>query len=100
MILLAVGICAVAVILLSHSFYQDQKIATKTTKKGKTEVTIQAPSDVTSQGQIGVVPDQHPSVVKEIVTDERKDNAVIFVRKSVANFFRTLFRVVIAPNAP
>ncbi|MBS1558974.1 MAG: hypothetical protein JST69_09640 [Bacteroidetes bacterium] len=100
-LLLAIGLCAVLVILLSHSFYKESHQAAPSEKsKDKTEVSIQTPSEVTPQGQIGIVNDQNAAVVKELVTDEHKNETFAFVRKSVIGFLKTLFRVIISPNAP
>ncbi|WHZ09301.1 MAG: hypothetical protein OJF59_003057 [Cytophagales bacterium] len=101
-VLLSAGICAVAVILLSHVFFVNNQSTTQKQEKAKdkTEVKIQAPTEVTSQGQTGIVNDQNAVVVKEIVVDQPTNEIVVFVQKTTINFFKTLFRVFISPNAP
>jgi hypothetical protein len=103
-ILLATGICAVVVILLSQSFYQTSGLAVKSKtekSKDKTEVTVHAPSDVASQGHSVELNEQQPShVEEELILNDKKNETVIFLRKSAVNFFATLFRVIISPNAP
>jgi len=100
-ILLASGICAVLVILLSHSFYKSEPIAKiKAKKSDKTEVTIQIPADVAAQGQAVELDEQQPTIVKELDLSDKKTEAVVFIRKTTLNFFKTLFRVIISPNAP
>ncbi|MBI1770596.1 MAG: hypothetical protein HY015_01380 [Bacteroidetes bacterium] len=104
-ILLASGICAVLVILLSQSFYQPSGVAlkSKTEKSGqaaKKEVIIHAPSDVTSQGQSVELSHQQPSLLERLILNDKKKEVVVFIRKTTLNFFRTLFRVIISPNAP
>ncbi|GHN01456.1 hypothetical protein WSM22_29450 [Cytophagales bacterium WSM2-2] len=101
-ILLASGICAVVVILLSQSFYKSAEplAKAKTEKSDKTEVTIQAPSDVAAQGQAVELNAQQPLLIEELSTTNKKNDFVVFVRKTTLNFFKTLFRVIISPNAP
>ncbi|HTH55615.1 MAG TPA: hypothetical protein VL728_06185 [Cyclobacteriaceae bacterium] len=101
--LLASGICAVLVILLSQSFYQNSSIALKgKTDKAKEqkEVTIHAPSDVASQGHSVELNEQQPSQVHEVILSDEKNEVVVLVQKTTINFFKTLFRVIISPNAP
>lgn len=99
--LLASGICAVLVILLSHSFYQNSHVALKAkAEKDKKEVAIHAPSDVASQGHSVELNEQQPSHVQEIILSDKKNDVVVFIEKTTVNFFKTLFRVIISPNAP
>jgi hypothetical protein len=99
-ILLATGICAVVVILLSQSFYQVPSQLSKTKSKEKKEVTIQAPSDVAAQGQAVELNHQQPSLLERIILSDKKKETVVFIQKTTINFFKTLFRVIISPNAP
>lgn len=102
-ILLATGICAVVVILLSQSFYQTPNLALKSKAdkaKDKKEVTIQAPSDVTSHVQSVELNEQQPPHVEEVISHEKKNEVVVFVQKTTIKFFKTLFRVIISSNAP
>jgi hypothetical protein len=100
-ILLATGICAVVVILLSQSFYKNsQPLAKADNAKNKKEITIQAPSDVASQGQSVELNGQQPSLLEELILGDKKNETVVFIRKTTFNFFKTLFRVIISPNAP
>lgn len=108
--LLASGLCAVVVILLSQSFYQNTNISLKaktekvknlrTGQSDKKEVAIHAPSDVASQGHSVELNEQQPSQVQEIILSDEKNDVVVFIRKTTVNFFKTLFRVIISPNAP
>ncbi len=102
-LLLASGFCAVLVILLSQSFYQSAPVPTKSkTEKasGKTEVVINAPSDVAAQGQAVELSHSQPSVVEELVLSDSKNEKAVFIQKIATDFFKTLFRVIISPNAP
>jgi len=99
-ILLASGICAVVVILLSQSFYQVSGQALKSKAKDKKEVTIQAPSDVAAQGQAVQLDHQQPSLLEELILSDKKQETVVFIQKTTINFLKTLFRVIISPNAP
>ena len=100
-ILLACGLCAVAVILLSQSFYQVSGQALKSKSKDKKEVAIHAPSDVAAQGQaVELNHQQQPSLLEELILSDKKEQTVVFIQKTALDFFKTLFRVIISPNAP
>ncbi len=99
-ILLASGICAVLVILLSQSFYQVSGQVSKAKSKDKKEVTIQAPSDVAAQGQSVELNQQQPSLLEELILSDKKQEVVVFIQKTTIDFFKTLFQVIISPNAP
>jgi hypothetical protein len=102
-LLLASGLCAVIVILLSQSFYQNSSTPAKTkTEKAsdKKEIAIHAPSDVAAQGQSVELSHSQPSVAEELVLADNKNEKAVFIQKIATNFFRTLFRVIISPNAP
>ncbi len=102
-LLLISGFCAVLVILLSQSFYQTTSLSTKTkTEKAsdKTEVAIHAPSDVAAQGQAVELNHSQPSVLEELVLANDKNEKAIFIQKFATKFFKTLFQVIISPNAP
>jgi LAS superfamily LD-carboxypeptidase LdcB len=98
--ILFVGICTVAVILLSKAFYP----ATETTKekdsKAKTEVAIHAPSDVASQSNSVDVTQHHPALITTLQQDETREGKFTVVTKTFTTLFKTLFRVIISPNAP
>jgi hypothetical protein len=101
--MIASGILAAVIIVFSQSYYQQSELTQKndSEKKAKSEkVMVSAPSDaVTSNSLVKlsentatpVPPSFSSSEIKSIVKIEKK----VFVR-----FFRTLFRVVISPNAP
>jgi hypothetical protein len=97
--LLASGFCAVLVILLSQSFYQTTVVPAKS-KTDKTEVAIHAPSDVAAQGQAVELHHSQPSVQEEFVLADGKNEKAVFIQQIAAQFFKTLFRVIISPNAP
>jgi len=101
-LLLASGLCAVLVILLSQSFYQVASVPAKgkVEKSDKTEVAIHAPSDVAAQGQAVELNHSQPSVAEASVLANDKNEKAVFIQKIVTNFFKTLFRVIISPNAP
>ncbi len=103
-LLLASGLCAVVVIfafavLLSGCFCS-RKIAKNEKSSEKKEVAIHAPSDVASQGQAFELNPTQPSVVEELVLPDSKNENAVFIQKIATNFFKTLFRVIISPNAP
>ena len=101
-LLLASGLCAVLVILLSQSFYQVASVPVKSKEKksDKTEVAIHAPSDVAAQGQAVELNHSQPSVAEELVLADNKNEKAVFIQKIATNFFKILFRVIISTNAP
>ncbi len=101
-LLLASGFSAVLVILLSQSFYQvaSVPVKSKAEKSGKTEVAIHAPSDVAAQGQAVELNHTQPSVLEGLVLGDGKNEKAVFIQKIATKFFKTLFRVIISPNAP
>jgi hypothetical protein len=102
-LLLASGFCAVFVILLSQSFCQTSSLPgkAKSEKASDTkEIAIHAPADVAAQGQAVELNHPQPSVVEELVLADDKNEKAVFIQKIATNFFKTLFRVIISPNAP
>jgi hypothetical protein len=102
-LLLASGFCAVLVILLSQSFYQTNLQASKIKAdkaSDKKEVAIHAPADVAAQGQSVELHPSQPSVIAKLVLEDDKSGNGVFIQKIANNFFKTLFRVIISPNAP
>jgi D-alanyl-D-alanine carboxypeptidase len=100
--LLASGLCAVLVILLSQSFYKvaDSTSDKKEKSKDKTEVAIHAPSDVAAQGQSVELNPTQPVVQEKTVLADQKNEKAIFIQRIATRFFKTLFRAIISPNAP
>lgn len=102
-LLLASGFCAVLVILLSQSFYQTSAVPSKIKadkSSDKKEVAIHAPADVAAQGQSVELNHSQPPVAEELVLANDKNEKAIFIQKLATKFFKTLFRVIISPNAP
>ncbi len=100
--LLVSGLCAVAVILLSQAFYTGNTVSKAKTEKakGKTEVAIQAPADMAAQGQAVELNHSQPAVAEELNLSDDKNEKAVFIQKIATDFFKTLFRVIISPNAP
>jgi len=101
-LLIASGLCAVLVILLSQSFYQTSSVPSKikAEKADNKEVAIHAPSDVAAQGQSVELSHSQPSVLEKFFLASDKHEKAVFIEKIATNFFKTLFRVIISPNAP
>jgi hypothetical protein len=100
--LLASGLCAVTVILLSQAFYKgnpDPK-AKAEKAKDKSEVLIHAPSDMTVQGQAVELDHSQPALLEELSLSDDKNEKAAFIQRTATDFFKTLFRVIISPNAP
>ena len=112
--MLAAGILAAVVILCSQAFQKEtrtflSKINTDTTEKtankdkaADTEKKVSAtPSDAVTSGQAVEVGDANPSFIREILLGDSKDSKQPTVDKAIlSEFFKTLFRVFISPQAP
>ena len=102
---MAVGILAVAVIVLTQSFYQPthttQKKVEGTEQQGSSSKTVvSAPSDVTNPTNGAAVHEHAPALIEEIAPSPKSEKISQVVRKTTIQFFKTLFRVFISPNAP
>ena len=100
------GIVSVVVIVLTQSFYQPvethQKKATseKTAEKGSGQVTISAPSEMVPHGNTLAINPNTPSIAEKIAGLEKPKASTPTIKKVFVSFFKTLFKVIIAPNAP
>ena len=107
-LMLAGGILAAVVILFSQAFQKEthsflSKIKTnQTEKQAETEKKIVAPpADAVTSGQAVEVGDANPSFIREIVLDTDTTAKQPAIDKTIiADFFKTLFRAVISPQAP
>lgn len=105
--MLIAGLLAAAVILLSQSFYKGT-VQGDITKKAKTEQSteketrsfISAPSDLLPAGNsVQVV--ENPPVLLSILKSLKVETTFAPIRTKVTSkFFRTLFRTIIASQAP
>lgn len=104
--LIAAGLLAALVIILSHTYTlrpdEEKKAATEQSGQstdGKTVLT--APAEALTQGSLVRVDEQVPVSVIEILGEPQKiQNFVPRSEVIFSNLFKTLFRVLIAPNAP
>lgn len=104
--LIAAGLLAALVIILSHTYSlrvdEEKKAATEQTGKStenKTVLTV--PAEALTQGSLVRVDEQVPVSVIEILGEPQKiQNFVPRSEVIFSNLFKTLFRVLIAPNAP
>lgn len=108
-LILATGILAALVILLSQAFQQDartflSKIKTDQSEKpagAEKKVVIATPSDAVVASQAGEVGDTKPALIREIILDADSVSERPVVPKTIiASFFKTLFRTIISPQAP
>ena len=101
--MIASGILAAVIIVFSQSYYQQSELTQKndSEKKDKSEkVMVSAPSDaVTSNSLVKLSENTAISVPSSFSITEIK-SFVKIEKKVFVRFFRTLFRVVISPNAP
>ncbi|MBL7871915.1 MAG: hypothetical protein JNM78_09915 [Cyclobacteriaceae bacterium] len=104
--LIAAGLVASVVIILSHAYSlpvdKETKAATEQTEdSSKTKTISAAPSDAMTQGSLVRVNEQVPVSILEILGDEVSSQEFIPRTEAIlSNLFKVLFQVVIAPNAP
>ena len=104
--LIAAGLLAVLVIILSHSYSlrvgEGKKVATEQSAEPKTSKTVlTVPAEALTQGSLVRVDEQVPVSVIEILGEPQKiQNFIPRSEVIFSNLFKTLFRVLIAPNAP
>lgn len=94
------GVCTVAVILLAKVVPTNSEIAKEKDSKDKTEVTIHAPSDVASQSTSVDAPQSEQTLIATLQQDENQEGKFTIVKNTFTSLFKTLFRVIISPNAP
>src|SRR5882672_8575168 len=108
-LMLSAGILAAIVILCSQAFQKEthtylSKIKTDKTEKatdGERNVIMATPSDAVTSGQSVEVGDANPSFIREIILSEDKGHQPSPIDKTIfSGFLRTLFRVIISPQAP
>ncbi|MCX8490282.1 MAG: hypothetical protein ORN54_04365 [Cyclobacteriaceae bacterium] len=105
--LMIAGIMSVAVIVLSQVFYQpieplQKKIVTEQSADDQPsdDTTISAPSDIVSHGNAIAFNQSPPAVNEKLAETEIRKQSLTVIRKAFVSFFKTLFRVIISPNAP
>lgn len=100
------GVLAAVVILFSQSFYHEaqsnlEKIKSEQSAEQNTKQTfITSPSDAVVNSTVENVNEQVPSLLEELFTTDEEAEAVSLVPTFFANYFKTLFRAFISPNAP
>jgi len=110
--MLAAGILAALVILFSQAFEKEASSLLSRIKSTKTEkqekardtnnkVVVSASSDAVTSGQAVNTGDTDHTLIREIVFDQEKNAETPAMDHAIlANFFKTLFRVFISPQAP
>jgi len=101
--MIAAGVLAAVIIVFSQTYHNQTELAHKkdSDSKAKSEkAVISAPSDaVTSNSLLKLNDNPEPATQQSFSITEIK--SFVKVEKHVfVNFFRTLFRVIISPNAP
>lgn len=102
---MVVGILAVAVIVLTQTFYQPTHITLKkeaaTEQSGSTGKTVvSVPSDLANTTNGVAVQEGTPGVMDDIAPVAKPEKIAQVVHKTTIQFFKTLFRAFISPNAP
>lgn len=104
--LMIAGILSVAVIVLTQSFYQptessySQAATKQTPEQTNNDVIIVAPSDMVPHGNTVEVSENSSSIAEKINSSNKPESTSIVVKHVFVTFFKTLFRVLIASNAP
>lgn len=105
-ILMVVGLLAATVIVLSHVFKAPEEIAekkpaTEQSAKSESKTVISAPSEAVMQGTAVQVDEQAPQTLLEVLAEPQSNTGFVPVAKELfSSFLKTLFRVIISPNAP
>ncbi len=101
-----VGLLAATVIVLSHVFKAPEEIAgkkpaTEQSSKSESKTVISAPTEAVMQGAAVQVDEQVPQTLLEVLAEPQSHPGFVPVAKQlVSGFLKTLFRVIISPNAP
>ncbi len=109
--MLAAGILAAMVILFSQAFEKETCTLISRLKPAKTEkqdparedhkVITPASTDAVTSGQAVQTPETDANFIREIVQEEQPASETPSVHQTfLVDFFKTLFRVYIAPQAP
>jgi hypothetical protein len=104
-VLLIVGLMAAIVITLSHVYKEPahlygKKPATEQTEP-QTETIISAPAEAITHGPAVQVDEQAPQTLLEVLAEPQASHGFVPQATAlVSSFLRTLFRVIISPNAP
>ncbi|HMR57832.1 MAG TPA: hypothetical protein PLM56_06025 [Cyclobacteriaceae bacterium] len=105
-ILMIVGLLAATVIVLSHVFkspdYEAEKRpATEQSAESESKTVLSAPTEAVTQGSAVQVGEQSPQALLEVIAEPQTQQAFVpLVKEMASGFLRTLFRVIISPNAP
>lgn len=100
------GVLTVLVILLSQTVCRQNEAGTEKAKteqhgdQDHQETFVTAPSEAVTSSPIAEVNEQTPSLLEELVRDERESEAIELNAPLLTSFIKTLFRVIISPNAP
>lgn len=103
-ILIVAGLLAAAVIVLSHSFHpaEIKKASVEQSENADDQLPVlSVPSEAVTQASAVKIDEQVPDMLLEIIAVS--DHAFDFIPVSeplVSTFFKVLFQIVIAPNAP
>ncbi len=106
-LMMIAGVLAAAIILFSQSFYHEAqsnieriKSEQSSPEKDVPQTVISAPSDAVVNSSVENVNEQVPTLLEELFTTDQESKAVSIVPTFFANFFKTLVRAFISPNAP
>ena len=96
---------AALVIILSHTYTlttkQEKTASEQKSEQSEKKVILTAPADFVPQASVVRVDEQVPVSVLEILGEPQQlQNFVPRSEAILTSLFKTLFRVVIAPNAP
>jgi hypothetical protein len=104
--LMIAGILSVVIIVLTQSYFQPTESLQKkakteqSTEEQENQTFINAPSDMVPHGNAVAVSDSPASVPEKTSNPNESNKSSVVVKKVLVTFFKTLFRVIISPNAP
>lgn len=103
--MLAAGLLAVGVILLSSTFNKIQaaQVAKAKTeqKASDTQAYVSAPTEAIPGTAVKLAQDSSPSLLETIFADTQEEETMPPpVAKELVRYFKVLFRAIISPNAP
>ena len=108
-LMLTAGILAALVILCSQAFQKETSTFLSKIKTDKAEkpseaekrIIIATPADAVTSSPAVEVGDANPSFIREIIFNEdRTHQQPTIDSELVSNFFKTLFSLIISPQAP
>jgi len=103
--MMTLGILAVVVILLSHTFYKEtqnpnEEARTEQSDSDAPKTFVSVPADAVTSSPVAEVNEQVPALLEEFEMHDAGTESVVLASPVLTRLVKTLFRVIISPNAP